>query len=314
MTNNETIPPMTSRQNGGNLTRFLNDIKDFSGITSGFDGTGGSSLNNPLTWFKKLDRLKDLARLTDKEILLIAADHLTGKAEAWFDVACKDIKTWDAFQVAFKKKYWVGMEDIWWGQIRHMKQGPSESVDDVDVRLRELFTLVQVSDERLMIRSFLDAIEPGIAWEVERNFAANQAPNLEDVVANATRYEMVLNKYRSKGASVFGQIADNEVSSSLYKKTLRPDPPITTPSDASVSTIGDLLKEFRELKISLVQSVGQGAANGRNVRGLTCFYCNREGHKKTDCPDWLASRKQETYATGVNAIPLGAGKDSGLRQ
>ncbi|KAG1444519.1 hypothetical protein G6F56_010267 [Rhizopus delemar] len=99
-------------------------------------------------------------------------------------------------------------------------------------------------------------------------------------------------------------MADNDASSSRYKNTLRPDPPLTTPSDASVSTIGDLLKEFRELKISLVQSVGQGSANGRNVRGLTCFYCNKEGHKKTDCPDWLATRKQDTYATGVNSIPL----------
>ncbi|KAG1440015.1 hypothetical protein G6F56_012078 [Rhizopus delemar] len=205
MANNDSTSPGTSRQNGGNLTRFLNDIKDFSGITGGFDGTGGSTMNNPLTWFKKLDRLKDLARLTDKEILLIAADHLTGKAEAWFEVACRDIKTWDTFQMVFKKKYCVGMEDIWWGQIRHMKQGPSESVDDVNVKLRELFTLVQVSDERLMIRSFLDAIEPDLTWEVERNLAASQTPNLEDVVANATRYEMVRNKYRSRGTSTMAE-------------------------------------------------------------------------------------------------------------
>lgn len=316
--NNDAPPMVSTRQNGGNLTRFLNDIKDFSGSTNYYNPGNSSAMNNPLTWLKKLDRLKELAKLGDKEALLIAADHLVGKAEMWFDVVCCDIKTWSEFQKAFKKKYCVGLEDIWWGQIRQMKQGDSESVEDVDIKLRELFALVQVTDQRLMVRAFLDAIDPGIAWEVERSTGGNREYELDDIVARAARYEMVMQKYRSKGVVSLGSSESIQGGRSVgYESTYNP-PMRQDHHDArsvnSMSTIDNLLKEFRELKISLVQSAGNQQPSSRNMRGLTCFFCNKEGHKKPDCPEWLATRKQDSYATGVNAVPLGAGKDLGLQQ
>ncbi|KAG0925124.1 hypothetical protein G6F32_013671 [Rhizopus arrhizus] len=266
----------------------------------------------------KLDRLKELARLGDKEALLIAADHLVGKAEMWFDVVCCEIKTWSEFQMAFKKKYCVGLEDMWWGQIRQMKQGDNESVDDVDIKLRELFALVQVTDQRLMVRAFLDAIDPGIAWEVERSSGGTGEYDLDDIVARAARYEMVMQKYRSKGVVALGSSESIQGERSVgYGSTYNP-PSHKDHHDAhsvnSSATIDNLLKEFRELKISLVQSAGNQQSSNRNMRGLTCFFCNKEGHKKPECPEWLATRKQDSYATGVNAVPLGAGKDQGLQQ
>ncbi|KAG1532629.1 hypothetical protein G6F51_013014 [Rhizopus arrhizus] len=256
----------------------------------------------------KLDRLKELARLGDKEALLIAADHLVGKAEMWFDVVCCEIKTWSEFQMAFKKKYCVGLEDMWWGQIRQMKQGDNESVDDVDIKLRELFALVQVTDQRLMVRAFLDAIDPGIAWEVERSSGGTGEYDLDDIVARAARYEMVMQKYRSKGVVALGSSESIQGERSVgYGSTYNP-PSHKDHHDAhsvnSSATIDNLLKEFRELKISLVQSAGNQQSSNRNMRGLTCFFCNKEGHKKPECPERLATRKQDSYATGVFEVPL----------
>ncbi|KAG0974528.1 hypothetical protein G6F29_012152 [Rhizopus arrhizus] len=306
--NTDTTPMASARQNGGHLTRFLSDIKDFGGSTNYYDHGNSRALNNPLTWLKKLDRLKELARLGDKEALLIAADHLVGKAEMWFDVVCCEIKTWSEFQMAFKKKYCVGLEDMWWGQIRQMKQGDNESVDDVDIKLRELFALVQVTDQRLMVRAFLDAIDPGIAWEVERSSGGTGEYDLDDIVARAARYEMVMQKYRSKGVVALGSSESIQGERSVgYGSTYNP-PSHKDHHDAhsvnSSATIDNLLKEFRELKISLVQSAGNQQSSNRNMRGLTCFFCNKEGHKKPECPDWLATRKQDSYATGVFEVPL----------
>ncbi|KAG1041219.1 hypothetical protein G6F43_012131 [Rhizopus delemar] len=297
----------SSRAVGGHLVRFLNDIKDFSGTVNP-RLENNNRLENPLVWLKRLNRLKELARLSDKEILLIAGDHLISKAEVWFDIACKDVTSWAEFSTLFKKKYCVGMEDLWWSQIRTMKQVAGESVEDIDVKLRELFTLVGVEDESIMVRSFLDAIIPQIAWEVEKNSDFVSRPKLEDVVIAAARYEAVMLKYRAKGFEV-----NNAAGKPLENNAdAIPPPDIRTSYDNhsdSSSVMGDLLKEFRELKISLVQSVASlnSGRDGPDKRSLNCFFCKKDGHRKPECPEWLALRKQETSSTpasGANAVPM----------
>lgn len=309
-----------SRSAGGHLVRFLNDIKDFSGSVNP-RVENNQRLENPLVWLKRLDRLKELAHLSDKEILLIAADHLVSKAEIWYDIACKGITTWSEFTKLFKSKYCAGMEDLWWSQIRTMKQAPGESVEDIDLKLRELFTLVGVVDESIMVRAFLDAIVPQIAWEVEKNNSSTSRAKLDDVVKSAARFEAVMLKYRAKGFDVKGGVNkswDLDLDS-VYSG--RNDGSKSAPDAHSInsSSMDDLLREFRELKISLVQSVPPSVPSGdnRDRRGFNCFYCKKEGHRKPECPDWLAVKKQESGsppATGSNAIPLNAGKEQGHRQ
>lgn len=270
-------------------------------------------------WLKRLDRLKELARLSDKEILLIAADHLIPKAEMWFDITCKDVSTWPGFTALFKKKYCVGLEELWWSQIRTMKQALGESVEDVDLKLRELFTLVGVTDESIMIRSFLDAIVPQIAWEVEKDNVNTTKAKLDNIVNSAARYETVMLKYRAKGFEV--ENATNKSLGTDLDSVYSVDHGVSKTSidDRSVksASMDDLIKEFRELKISLVQSVASGnvGSDSRDKRTFNCFYCKRDGHRKPECPEWLKRQASEsTPATGANAIPISSGKDLGLRQ
>jgi hypothetical protein len=43
-----------------------------------------------------------MGELTDKEILLIVADHLIGKASIWFEVMASNLKSWNEFVNLFK--------------------------------------------------------------------------------------------------------------------------------------------------------------------------------------------------------------------
>ncbi|KAL9546104.1 hypothetical protein PS6_007856 [Mucor atramentarius] len=191
VTNNNGISGRTNNlMKATNLVRFLNDPKDFPGQIE----------HNPLVWLKKLERLRDLARLSDKDLLLIAADHLVGKAEIWLDITYPTTLSWSEFSRIFKKKYCAGLEDIWWSYINNKKQQENESVEDVDIELRELYSFVGLKDEHIMmIRHFMDAIHKAIAWEVERKseIGTNSSP-LEDIVEAAIKAESVMKKYDVK--------------------------------------------------------------------------------------------------------------------
>jgi hypothetical protein len=191
----ESLPSLSKRYTI-NLVRFLGEPKNFSGVPA-------RDKVNPLNWLKKLERLKEMGELTDKEILLITANHLTGKASIWFDVVASKCQCWSEFILVFKRKHCSGLEDTWWNQIRHIQQEQGETVEDVDVRLRELFSLVGVVDEKMMIRTFLGAINPDIAHQVEGNHdiaagSCNETLMLEKIVAVATRLENMDVKYQGQ--------------------------------------------------------------------------------------------------------------------
>ncbi|CAO3695665.1 hypothetical protein G6F70_009217 [Rhizopus microsporus] len=286
---------------GTHLVRFLREIPEFSGAMSVQQG-GRSVFNNPLSWLKQLSRLQELAGIGDKEALLIARDHLTGKAEKWYDRSCSNVKTWSEFTTRFKEKFCSGHEDYWWAEIANTKQGSDEDVEDVDIKLRELFSLVGVTDEKLKIRSFMDAINPAVAWEVERSEDMTKLTKMEDVVNAAVRAEGVIKKYRSKGVAIVGPpvVRQNQEVLDYDSNTFGDNRSVK-----SSSTMDDLLKEFRDLKISIVKTVN-GSASNNSPRKFTCFYCKKEGHRKMDCPEFLKSKqdKEISPVTGSNAIPL----------
>ncbi|CEJ03346.1 hypothetical protein RMCBS344292_17332 [Rhizopus microsporus] len=80
----------------------------------------------------------------------------------------------------------------------------NKEVEDIDIKLRELFSLVGVTDEKLKICSFMDAINPAVAWEVERSEDMTKLTNMEDAVNATVRTEGVIKKYRSKGVAIAG--------------------------------------------------------------------------------------------------------------
>lgn len=295
----------TSKAGGSHLVRFLRDIKDFSGSTRLGDINQG--LYNPLGWLKQIERLKDLGGVSEKEVLIVARDHMIGKAAAWFDVTCNEVKSWSAFTESFKRKFCVGLEDLWWSQIRNLRQAEDEDVDDVDVKLRELFTLVGVEDEKLKIRSFLDAINPAVALEVERAENLSKLKDLESVVVVAARIENVFRKYGARGVTLSGPplVQTNNRTIRKYSENEfigQGD----AHSELSNSTMSELLKEFRELKISIVKSAGNyGGQNGaRSGRQNICFYCKKEGHRKAECPDFLQIKQDaKPPANGQDNFP-----------
>ncbi|KAI8336419.1 hypothetical protein BD560DRAFT_440401 [Blakeslea trispora] len=73
------------------LTKFMSDPTDFS---------GDIRKNNPLTWIKKIERIKAFGQLDDKNILLIAVDHLVDRASCWFNITHPDPDrlTWEDFK------------------------------------------------------------------------------------------------------------------------------------------------------------------------------------------------------------------------
>jgi len=307
-TSSDRSAPSTSPQ----LIRFLNDPKDFSGVAS--------SKVSPLNWLKKLNRIKDLAALSDREILLIAADHLTGRAEAWFDVACANVTTWSAFCVLFKKKYCSGLESLWRTEIKNLKQMEGESIEDVAVKLRELYSLINNDDEASMVHTFLDAIDPSVAREVEAKLSLDTA-DLDKMVTAASQLESVNLKYSKRHVNPKPAVSVTESqyhfpAASLNEETVSR----SGHSESSSHTIADLLKEFRELKISLVNShrptyqTNQYRPNSNIPRSFTCFHCGEEGHKKTECPKFSQPRPPPNVLTGSNAIPISdSGKDSNRR-
>jgi len=222
------------------LIRFLNEPKDFSGNT-----TSGVS---PLNWLKKLNRIRELAGLSDKEILLIAADHLTGRAEAWYDVSCQEVVSWSTFSSMFKKKYCSGLESLWRTEIKHLKQMEGETIEDVAVKLRELYSLINNHDEASMSHTFLDAIDPTVAREVEAK-GSLRSLTFDELVSAASQLESVNRKYNRQG-NVPPSTASVTESQSTYPNSNQVDlhTAHSVHSERSSDTIADLLKEFRELK------------------------------------------------------------------
>ena len=69
VTNKSELNNTSGSSKATNLVRFLNDPKDFSGQVIATRGdrkyvlTNSRVENNPLVWLKKLERLRDLAKL-----------------------------------------------------------------------------------------------------------------------------------------------------------------------------------------------------------------------------------------------------------
>ena len=105
-------------------------------------------------------------------MLLIVEENLVMRAESWWHVVGSKAETWEAF----KKQYLSDLEDKWWSAIYVLKQGERfRSVDEVAIRMQELFNLLgNKKDQGLHMRStFLNAIKPNIAYDVEKENKSN---------------------------------------------------------------------------------------------------------------------------------------------
>lgn len=282
---------------GGAAAKFINEPREF-------DGTRGDAV----LWLKRMDRLKGTAKLSDEEILFVAGDHLVGRAETWFNVIGSKAVTWDAFVVAFRAHYLQDQEDKWWSELQSLKQSPEyPSVDDLALKMQELFSYLDNKSESLQVRTFLTAINKKIACEIEKE---GTPKTFELAKEKAKLIERSFNKYS------FGEY----VAPTSNELSVSPSVLDVSSDTTSVSSMLSLVDKLEKLTINLVklnnesQSGRVGVAPVRRV--LTCFFCNKEGHKKPDCPEFL---KQRNLGTGSNAVELGSrgdnnsGKDKGYQ-
>ncbi|KAG0807735.1 hypothetical protein G6F18_013857 [Rhizopus arrhizus] len=155
--------PSQQTHGGKKILRFLNDPRNFSGEIENNGGRLEGLSAAALTWWKRMDRIRVSADLSDEEILLVAGDHLTGKAELWWNVLGFQYQTWAEFSAAFKKQYAADQEDVWWQELYSLKQRAGESIDDLSLRMRELLVLLNNRVDSFHVRVFLGAINPVIA-------------------------------------------------------------------------------------------------------------------------------------------------------
>lgn len=291
---------MSSPQANKSVLRFLNEPRNFSGETSE-KGTRVENLSAAaITWLNRMDRIRVSAGLNDEDILLVAGDHLIGKAEIWWNVLGCQLDSWVEFAAAFRKQYAADREDQWWYELSNLKQGVDESIDDLSLRMRELLVLVGNQVESFQVRVFLGAIHPHIACEIEKRDVPR---DLASAIKQAKKIEHSLAKY---GGDVFeGSVNSGSVTGGNPKE------------DDSVSTMSVLIKELEQLRINVVQlqnerQRGSYYNRGPNLGSATaCFYCKEEGHRRVDCPKLRSGGDAPPSLTGGNAVPLGGGPNVG---
>lgn len=296
-------------QQGNKMMRYVNEPKSFSGYAK---YPGGDVCSEAYTWLNRMSRLKATAKLSDKEILFIVGDHLVEKAETWWNVVGSKSESWKEFSELFKKQYMVDQEDKWWRQLQTMKQGPQDSIDDVALKMEELFGLLGSMSEAFQVRTFLGAINPTIAFEVEKD---ETATTFSAAKKKAKQIERSLAKYGANGvmpnrgfSNATNLESDNVGSQHGW--------------NSSSSTVSSLAERLEQLRINLVQlsnvvmsqeRVAPQVVNSKPVRrSLVCFFCDEEGHRKFECPKFLEKQNgramNQTPATGSNAIPVNQGK------
>ena len=315
----EVIVDVDSQQGGGGMMRKLNwrmtQPKEFDGVgKQGRDlGTEASS------WLKKMNRFKVTAKLSDEEALFIVGEHLVRKAETWFNIVGSKASSWNEFTEKFKQQYMADMEERWWQVLQTMKQQEGDSIDDMALKMEELFELVNNKSPVFQIQTFLAAIDGKVAVEVEKE---GYPVSFEEAKTRAKRIEKSFIKYGRMASPAPVVTGNNKVVTigSSYETENFYDKKSSSSDAESVSSFGTdvslLAARLEQLEINIVK-IGEHITNQKHAmpvkpyvpRGLTCYHCGAEGHRKYDCKIFLDQQNQTNNVkgpvTGSNAIPIG---------
>jgi hypothetical protein len=272
-----------------------------------FFGVSSSTGNEAYVWLNKMERIRTTGKLSDEDMLFLIGDYLAEKAETWFNVIGIKAKSWEHFVSLFKKQYLIDQEDKWWSQLQEMSQGPDDSIDDIALKMEELFELLDNKNKAYQVRTFLTAIDSKIAYEVEKDGTPN---SFAEAKSKAKQIERILKKYGNNRES------DTEVSISSGGRSRLISEDFDNRSDVS-----SLVAKLEQLSINLVklnegvlsnhQQRQYGAVSAarqgyfgvsNNNRVYTCYFCNEPGHKKYECP----KMPKNDPVTGANAVPIGS--------
>ncbi|KAG1015726.1 hypothetical protein G6F26_013070 [Rhizopus arrhizus] len=256
-------------------------------------------------------RLQAATRMSDEEILFVAGDHLVEKAATWWKVVGKKSTDWKSFEEAFKDQYLADREGSWWRQLQALRQGPNDSIDDIAFRMQELFDLLGNKNHDIQVSMFLDAIDPTIAFEVDKDVTPS---TLRDARARAKQVERSIQRYGARPGPSTQVLQDREALSMGSGNGYGHGD-----LSSAVSTMFSLADKLEKLTINLVRANDGKAQESMAIgmkprRGLVCFFCDEEGHKKFDCPKYLARQgnkegDRSSPASGSNLTPI-SGKGS----
>lgn len=152
--------------------------------------------------------------------------------------------SWSDFVGGFKKHYTADLEDQWWYELSHLKQGEEETIDDLALRTKELLSLVNNEVPSFEVRIFLMAIHPTIACEIEKK---DIPKDLDEIIRTAKVIERSLAKYGGKvNSGVSYERLNGSVTGSISSTVSQEDVAFT-------STIAALVKGLEELRINVVQ-------------------------------------------------------------
>lgn len=168
------------------MFRYLHEPKDFA---------GGNDYEEAINWLNRMSRIHAMAKLSEEEVLFVAGDHLVEKAATWWKVEGVKCTSWKQFEEAFRQQYLADYEGSWWRQLQAIRQGSGDSIDDVALRMEELFNLLGNKNDTMQVSMFLDAIDPSIAFEVDKDSTPS---SLKEARTRAKQVERGIRKYGTR--------------------------------------------------------------------------------------------------------------------
>jgi hypothetical protein len=265
----------------------------------------GHDSENPFLWLRNVQNWIDALEIEEKYILKIVPTFLKNNAAAWWDMEKPNIKTWTAFKNNFQEFFIsADIEEAWWSELESTKQGTA-SVNELQLVLEELFSRLSISDSTTKKRYLLKALNPKLAYEVERNGTTDYLSTIK----NVKKAETLLNKYHFKNEEIKKNQEMNKKKENLHllTNTSSGNETKSTTDNSIQDSLTSLADNFNNLRIFLVNqqqqqqqqqqqpqySQYQAHPNNNHYsnnqqrygEGYNCYNCGGPGHLSRNCPE-----------------------------
>ena len=212
----------------------------------------GSTKEDPLVWLDTYSRYAAIRNWDENCAVKSAALLLAGGALEWFLEYEQTFTTWTAFQTKFKDQFLsAAMKSKWKHELKALKQGQDQPVEDLVNAFRVYFRKLGISDEETRLEYLTDGLLPQyrvrLLREKPSSFSAAYHLALEE--------EAILRDYplpASNGSSH---------------------------GDETDSAIRQLTNQLQELTINFIAQ--KKSSPGK--KQIVCYRCQEVGHLARHC-------------------------------